>query len=50
MVHLIQNTTGSQLTVNAIGTYTAKAIDAAGCTGPEGNAIVITQLQKPTCV
>lgn len=45
---LIQNTTGAQLTINTIGSYTAKAIDAAGCTGIEGNAIVITQLQKPT--
>jgi hypothetical protein len=45
---LIQNATGPQLTVNGIGSYTAKAIDAAGCTGVEGNAIVITQLQKPT--
>jgi gliding motility-associated-like protein len=45
---LISNTTGAQLTVNGIGSYTAKAIDAIGCTGVEGNAIVITQLQKPT--
>ncbi|MCW3005154.1 MAG: hypothetical protein JWQ20_4452, partial [Conexibacter sp.] len=47
---LIQNATGAQLTVNTIGSYTAKAVDAAGCTGIEGNAIVITQLQKPTVV
>jgi gliding motility-associated-like protein len=45
---LIPNASGSQLTVNTTGNYTAKAIDAAGCTGIEGNVIVVTQLQKPT--
>ncbi len=45
---LIQNITAAQLTVTTTGAYTARAIDVSGCIGAEGNAITITQLQKPT--
>ncbi|MES2371327.1 MAG: gliding motility-associated C-terminal domain-containing protein [Bacteroidota bacterium] len=45
---LIPGITGAQLTVSTIGSYTAKAIDAVGCSGAQGSAIVISQLQKPT--